>query len=106
MSAGSDVCSDLLVDALCVSVLKDLMKEIIRMETQIAVIATSQSEHSLNPILISSQGVHLFQCLKPIRPPAQVTLVITVWKTIVKAFIENVDHIILLYPAAYLYPRP
>lgn len=52
-------------------VLKDLMKEIIRMETQIAVIATSQSEHSLNPILISSQGVHLFQCLKPIRPPAQ-----------------------------------
>ncbi|XP_040287115.1 peroxisome biogenesis factor 1 isoform X2 [Bufo bufo] len=52
-------------------VLKDLMKEIIRMETQIAVIATSQSEHSLNPILISSQGVHLFQCLKAIHPPAQ-----------------------------------
>ncbi|XP_075683815.1 peroxisomal ATPase PEX1 isoform X2 [Rhinoderma darwinii] len=52
-------------------VLKDLMKEIIRMETQIAVIATSKSEQSLNPILISSQGVHLFQCLKPIQPPAQ-----------------------------------
>ncbi|XP_069585503.1 peroxisomal ATPase PEX1 isoform X2 [Ranitomeya imitator] len=52
-------------------VLKDLMKEIIRMETQIAVIATSQSEHSLNPILISSQGIHLFQCLKAIQPPAQ-----------------------------------
>ncbi|XP_056374995.1 peroxisomal ATPase PEX1 isoform X2 [Hyla sarda] len=52
-------------------VLKDLMKELIRMETQIAVIATSQSEHSINPILISSQGVHLFQCLKSIPPPAQ-----------------------------------
>ncbi|KAM4027111.1 peroxisomal ATPase PEX1 isoform 2-T2 [Anomaloglossus baeobatrachus] len=52
-------------------VLKDLMKEIIRMETQITVIATSQSEHSLNPILISSQGVHLFQCLKSIQPPGQ-----------------------------------
>ncbi|XP_072010412.1 peroxisomal ATPase PEX1 isoform X2 [Engystomops pustulosus] len=52
-------------------VLKDLMKEIIRMETQIAVIATSRSEHSLNPILISSEGVHLFQCLKPIAPPSQ-----------------------------------
>ncbi|XP_069815526.1 peroxisomal ATPase PEX1 isoform X2 [Dendropsophus ebraccatus] len=52
-------------------VLKDLMKQIIRMETQIAVIATSQSEHSMNPILISSQGVHLFQCLKSIPPPAQ-----------------------------------
>ncbi|XP_066441857.1 peroxisomal ATPase PEX1 isoform X2 [Eleutherodactylus coqui] len=52
-------------------VLKDLIKEIIRMETQIAVITTSQSEHSLNPILISSQGVHLFQCLKSIQPPAQ-----------------------------------
>ncbi|XP_063777444.1 peroxisomal ATPase PEX1 isoform X2 [Pseudophryne corroboree] len=52
-------------------VLKDLMKEIITMDTQIAVIATSKSEHSLNPVLISTQGVHIFQCLKPIQPPAQ-----------------------------------
>ncbi|XP_075067913.1 peroxisomal ATPase PEX1 isoform X2 [Mixophyes fleayi] len=52
-------------------VLKDLMKEIITMDTQIAVIATSKSERSLNPVLLSTQGVHLFQCLKPIQPPAQ-----------------------------------
>ncbi|KAM9308068.1 peroxisomal ATPase PEX1 [Gastrophryne carolinensis] len=52
-------------------VLKDLMKEIMTMDTLIAVIATSQSERSLNPILVSTQGVHLFQCLKAILPPAQ-----------------------------------
>ncbi|KAM5157126.1 peroxisomal ATPase PEX1 [Mantella aurantiaca] len=52
-------------------VLKDLMKEIITMDTQIAVIATSQTERSLNPILVSTQGVHLFQCLKSVQPPAQ-----------------------------------
>ncbi|CAI9580753.1 unnamed protein product [Staurois parvus] len=52
-------------------VLKDLMKEIITLDTQIAVIATSQTERSLNPVLVSTQGVHLFQCLKTIPPPAQ-----------------------------------
>lgn len=52
-------------------VLKDLMKEIMTLDTQIAVIATSQTERSLNPVLVSTQGVHLFQCLKTIPPPAQ-----------------------------------
>ncbi|XP_068091364.1 peroxisomal ATPase PEX1 isoform X2 [Hyperolius riggenbachi] len=52
-------------------VLKDLMKEIITLDTQIAVIATSQTERSLNPVLVSTQGVHLFQCLIAIQPPAQ-----------------------------------
>ncbi|KAM8967924.1 peroxisomal ATPase PEX1 [Pelodytes ibericus] len=52
-------------------VLKDLMKEIISMDTQIAVIATSPSDRSINPILIPLQGTHLFQCLKTINPPTQ-----------------------------------
>ncbi|XP_063308514.1 peroxisomal ATPase PEX1 isoform X1 [Pelobates fuscus] len=52
-------------------VLKGLMKDIITMDTQIAVIATSLSDRSLNPILIPVQGTHLFQCLKTIHPPTQ-----------------------------------
>ncbi|XP_072268957.1 peroxisomal ATPase PEX1 isoform X2 [Pyxicephalus adspersus] len=52
-------------------VLKDLMKEIIILDTQITVIATSQTDRSLNPVLVSTQGVHLFQCLKTVHPPAQ-----------------------------------
>lgn len=52
-------------------VLKDLMKEIITLDTLIAVIATSQTERSLNPVLVSTQGIHLFQCLKTVQPPAQ-----------------------------------
>ncbi|XP_053570014.1 peroxisomal ATPase PEX1 isoform X2 [Bombina bombina] len=51
--------------------LKDLMKNIITMDTHIAVIATCQSEHSLNPLLVSVQGTHLFQCLKSIQSPSQ-----------------------------------
>ncbi|XP_018121926.1 peroxisomal biogenesis factor 1 L homeolog isoform X1 [Xenopus laevis] len=52
-------------------VLKDLMKKIISMDTLVSVIATCQSEHSLNPVLISEQGTHLFQCVKAIPPPTQ-----------------------------------
>ncbi|KAM4705612.1 peroxisomal ATPase PEX1 isoform 2-T2 [Rhinophrynus dorsalis] len=52
-------------------VLKNLMKEIISMDTLFAVIATSQSDQSLNPMLISEQGIHLFQCLKSFQPPTQ-----------------------------------
>ncbi|KAE8596205.1 hypothetical protein XENTR_v10016010 [Xenopus tropicalis] len=52
-------------------VLKDLMKNIISMDTLVSLIATCQSEHSLNPVLISEQGTHLFQCVKPIPPPTQ-----------------------------------
>lgn len=53
-------------------VLKDLMKEVISMGSLIALIATSQSEHSLHPSLVSAQGTHVFQCFKCIRSPDQV----------------------------------
>uniref|UniRef100_A0A8C0UUZ8 Uncharacterized protein n=1 Tax=Cyanistes caeruleus TaxID=156563 RepID=A0A8C0UUZ8_CYACU len=53
-------------------VLKDLMKEVISMGSLIALIATSQSEHSLHASLVSAQGTHVFQCFKCIRTPDQV----------------------------------
>ncbi|NWU98292.1 PEX1 factor, partial [Upupa epops] len=52
-------------------VLKDLIKEVISMGSLMAFIATSQSEHSLHPSLVSAQGTHLFQCFKCIRSPDQ-----------------------------------
>ncbi|XP_023776112.1 peroxisome biogenesis factor 1 isoform X2 [Cyanistes caeruleus] len=52
-------------------VLKDLMKEVISMGSLIALIATSQSEHSLHASLVSAQGTHVFQCFKCIRTPDQ-----------------------------------
>ncbi|NXB98165.1 PEX1 factor, partial [Orthonyx spaldingii] len=52
-------------------VLKDLMKEVTSMGSLIALIATSQSEHSLHPSLVSAQGTHVFQCFKCIRSPDQ-----------------------------------
>uniref|UniRef100_A0A672U2W5 Peroxisomal ATPase PEX1 n=1 Tax=Strigops habroptila TaxID=2489341 RepID=A0A672U2W5_STRHB len=52
-------------------VLKDLIKEVISMGSLIALIATSQSEHSLHPSLVSAQGTHIFQCFRCIRPPDQ-----------------------------------
>ncbi|NXL75318.1 PEX1 factor, partial [Leptocoma aspasia] len=52
-------------------VLKDLMKEVISMGSLIALIATSQSEHSIHPSLVSAQGTHLFQCFKCIQSPDQ-----------------------------------
>lgn len=52
-------------------VLKDLVKEGTSMGSLVVVIATSQSEHSLHPSLVSAQGTHLFQCFKCIHPPDQ-----------------------------------
>ncbi|XP_030406403.1 peroxisome biogenesis factor 1 isoform X3 [Gopherus evgoodei] len=52
-------------------VLKDVIKEVISMGSLIALIATSQSEHSLHPSLVSGQGAHIFQCFKHIQPPDQ-----------------------------------
>ncbi|NXF03055.1 PEX1 factor, partial [Smithornis capensis] len=52
-------------------VLKDLMKEVISMGSLVALIATSESEHSLHPSLVSAQGTHIFQCFKCIRSPDQ-----------------------------------
>ncbi|NWI19497.1 PEX1 factor, partial [Crypturellus soui] len=52
-------------------VLKDLVKEVISMGSMIALIATSQSEHSLHPSLVSAQGTHIFQCFQCIQSPNQ-----------------------------------
>ncbi|XP_062425100.1 peroxisomal ATPase PEX1 isoform X2 [Rhea pennata] len=52
-------------------VLKDLIKEVVSMGSLIALIATSQSEHSLHPSLVSAQGTHIFQCFQCIQSPDQ-----------------------------------
>ncbi|XP_064023291.1 peroxisomal ATPase PEX1 isoform X2 [Pogoniulus pusillus] len=52
-------------------VLKDLIKEVAALGSLIALMATSQSEHSLHPSLVAAQGTHLFQCFQCIPPPDQ-----------------------------------
>uniref|UniRef100_A0A8D0G2W0 Peroxisomal ATPase PEX1 n=1 Tax=Sphenodon punctatus TaxID=8508 RepID=A0A8D0G2W0_SPHPU len=52
-------------------VLKDVIKEVISMGSLIALIATSQSEHSLHSSLVSAQGTHIFQCFRHIQSPDQ-----------------------------------
>uniref|UniRef100_A0A7M4F987 Peroxisomal biosis factor 1 n=1 Tax=Crocodylus porosus TaxID=8502 RepID=A0A7M4F987_CROPO len=59
------------IDCKDLRVLKDVIKEVISMGSLIALIATSQSEHSLHPSLVSAQGIHMFQCFKHIQPPNQ-----------------------------------
>uniref|UniRef100_A0A7N4V7F9 Peroxisomal biosis factor 1 n=1 Tax=Sarcophilus harrisii TaxID=9305 RepID=A0A7N4V7F9_SARHA len=51
--------------------LRDMIKEIIAMGSLIALIATSQTQHSLHPLLVSAQGIHLFQSFQPINAPDQ-----------------------------------
>ncbi|XP_019572362.2 peroxisomal ATPase PEX1 isoform X4 [Rhinolophus sinicus] len=51
--------------------LNDMMKEFISMGSLVALIATSQSQHSLHPLLVSAQGTHIFQCVQHIQPPNQ-----------------------------------
>ncbi|XP_069317906.1 peroxisomal ATPase PEX1 isoform X1 [Eulemur rufifrons] len=51
--------------------LNDMMKEFISMGSLVALIATSQSQHSLHPLLVSAQGIHIFQCFQHIQPPNQ-----------------------------------
>ncbi|XP_043727549.1 peroxisome biogenesis factor 1 [Cervus elaphus] len=51
--------------------LNDVVKEFISMGSLVALIATSQSQHSLHPLLVSAQGVHVFQCVQHIQPPDQ-----------------------------------
>ncbi|XP_037363756.1 peroxisomal ATPase PEX1 [Talpa occidentalis] len=51
--------------------LNDVMKEFISMGSLVALIATSQSQHSLHPLLVSAQGIHIFQCIQHIQPPDQ-----------------------------------
>ncbi|XP_032944467.1 peroxisomal ATPase PEX1 isoform X4 [Rhinolophus ferrumequinum] len=51
--------------------LNEMMKEFISMGSLVALIATSQSQHSLHPLLVSAQGTHIFQCVQHIQPPNQ-----------------------------------
>nr|XP_016800683.2 peroxisomal ATPase PEX1 isoform X2 [Pan troglodytes] len=51
--------------------LNDIIKEFISMGSLVALIATSQSQQSLHPLLVSAQGVHIFQCVQHIQPPNQ-----------------------------------
>ncbi|XP_054420546.1 peroxisomal ATPase PEX1 isoform X2 [Pteronotus mesoamericanus] len=51
--------------------LNNILKEFISMGSLVAVIATSQSQHSLHPSLVSAQGIHIFQCVQHIQPPNQ-----------------------------------
>uniref|UniRef100_F7G7U8 Peroxisomal ATPase PEX1 n=1 Tax=Monodelphis domestica TaxID=13616 RepID=F7G7U8_MONDO len=51
--------------------LKDMIKEIIGMGSLIALVATSQTHHSLHPLLVSAQGVHIFQNFQYINAPDQ-----------------------------------
>ncbi|KAL1789265.1 peroxisome biogenesis factor 1 [Sigmodon hispidus] len=51
--------------------LNDVIKEFVSMGSLIALIATSQSQHSLHPSLVSAQGAHIFQCVQHIQPPDQ-----------------------------------
>ncbi|XP_015213585.2 peroxisomal ATPase PEX1 [Lepisosteus oculatus] len=51
--------------------LKDLVSDAVVHGSLIALIATSQSEHTLHPSLTSAQGSHFFQCIKEIPRPSQ-----------------------------------
>ncbi|XP_037692586.1 peroxisome biogenesis factor 1 isoform X2 [Choloepus didactylus] len=51
--------------------LNDMIKELISMGSLVALIATSQSQHSLHPLLVSAQGLHIFQNFQHIHPPNQ-----------------------------------
>ncbi|XP_041531291.1 peroxisome biogenesis factor 1 isoform X5 [Microtus oregoni] len=51
--------------------LNDIIKEFVSMGSLVALIATSQFQHSLHSSLVSAQGVHTFQCIQHIQPPNQ-----------------------------------
>uniref|UniRef100_A0A8I6ADS4 Peroxisomal ATPase PEX1 n=2 Tax=Rattus norvegicus TaxID=10116 RepID=A0A8I6ADS4_RAT len=51
--------------------LNNMIKEFVSMGSLVALIATSQLQHSLHPSLVSAQGVHTFQCIQHIQPPDQ-----------------------------------
>uniref|UniRef100_A0A4W3J9M4 Peroxisomal ATPase PEX1 n=1 Tax=Callorhinchus milii TaxID=7868 RepID=A0A4W3J9M4_CALMI len=54
-----------------VQILKDLIAEAISQGSLIALIATSISEYTLHPSLVSAQGSHIFQRFQEISPPDQ-----------------------------------
>ncbi|GAB1289381.1 Peroxisome biogenesis factor 1 [Apodemus speciosus] len=51
--------------------LNDMIKEFVSLGSLVALIATSQLQHSLHPSLVSAQGLHTFQCVQHIQPPNQ-----------------------------------
>lgn len=51
--------------------LNDMIKDFVSMGSLVALIATSQSQHSLHPSLVSAQGIHMFQCVLHIQAPNQ-----------------------------------
>lgn len=53
-----------------------MIKEVISIRGLIALIATSPSEQSLHPSIVSAQGIHIFQCFQNIQVPDQVKAVI------------------------------
>uniref|UniRef100_A0A4X2LVQ2 Peroxisomal ATPase PEX1 n=1 Tax=Vombatus ursinus TaxID=29139 RepID=A0A4X2LVQ2_VOMUR len=59
------------IDCKALRALRDMIKEIMAMGSLIAVIATSQTQHSLHPLLVSAQGIHVFQSFQPINVPDQ-----------------------------------
>ncbi|KAF6086550.1 peroxisomal biogenesis factor 1 [Phyllostomus discolor] len=60
-----------IVDCEALRALNDILKDFISMGSLVALIATSQSQHSLHPSLVSAQGIHTFQCVHHIQPPDQ-----------------------------------
>nr|KAF6338358.1 peroxisomal biogenesis factor 1 [Pipistrellus kuhlii] len=60
-----------MVDCKVLRALNNILKEFISMGSLVALIATSQSQHSLHPTLVSPQGIHIFQCVQHIQPPDQ-----------------------------------
>ncbi|XP_068829086.1 peroxisomal ATPase PEX1 isoform X2 [Capricornis sumatraensis] len=60
-----------IIDCKALRALNDTVKEFISMGSLVALIATSQSQHSLHPLLVSAQGIHIFQCVQHIQPPDQ-----------------------------------
>ncbi|XP_049749166.1 peroxisomal ATPase PEX1 isoform X1 [Elephas maximus indicus] len=51
--------------------LNNMIKEFISVGSLVALIATSQSQRCLHPLLLSAQGIHIFQCFQHIHPPNQ-----------------------------------
>ncbi|XP_013013754.1 peroxisomal ATPase PEX1 isoform X3 [Cavia porcellus] len=60
-----------IVDCKALKAMSDMIKDFISMGSLVALIATSQFQHSLHPLLVSAQGIHIFQCVQHIQPPNQ-----------------------------------
>ncbi|XP_070584341.1 peroxisomal ATPase PEX1 [Erythrolamprus reginae] len=60
------------VQSTCLAhVLKEMIKEVTSMHSLVTYIATSLSEQSLHSSIISTQGIHVFQCFQHIQVPTQ-----------------------------------